>query len=87
MNDLLKVSLQQDLKSVSIDITNMYTNIPIKELIKATTLPVVLYGCETWSLTLRKGYNVCLFNNRMLKRICEPRRTKEITTKIRQFVW
>jgi hypothetical protein len=50
--------------------------------IKATTLPVVLHGCDTWSLTLREGYNVWLFNNRMLKRICEPRRNKEITTRI-----
>jgi hypothetical protein len=34
MNDLLEGPFKQDLKSVSFDITNMYSNIPITELIK-----------------------------------------------------
>jgi hypothetical protein len=32
-------------------------------------VPVVLYGCETWSLTLREVHKLCVFENRMLKRI------------------
>jgi len=32
-------------------------------------LPVVLYGCETWSLTLREELRLRVFENRMLRRI------------------
>jgi hypothetical protein len=32
-------------------------------------LPVVLYGCETWSLTLREEHRLRVFENRVLKRI------------------
>jgi hypothetical protein len=32
-------------------------------------LPVVLYGCETWSLTLRKERRLKVFENRVLRRI------------------
>jgi hypothetical protein len=37
-------------------------------------LPVVLYGCETWSLTLREERRLRVFENRVLKRICGPKR-------------
>jgi hypothetical protein len=39
-------------------------------------LPVVLYGCETWSLTLREEYRLRVFENRVLKRIFGPKRDK-----------
>ena len=32
-------------------------------------LPVVLYGCETWSLTLREERRLCMFESRVLRRI------------------
>jgi hypothetical protein len=32
-------------------------------------LPVVLYGCEAWSLSLSDGRRLRLFENRMLRRI------------------
>jgi hypothetical protein len=35
-------------------------------------LPVVLYGCETWSLTLRMEHGLRAFVNRALKRIFRP---------------
>jgi hypothetical protein len=35
---------------------------------------VVLYGCETWSLTLREEHRMRVFENRVLKRIFGPRR-------------
>jgi hypothetical protein len=38
------------------------------------TLPVVLYGCETWSLTLREEHRLRVFENRVLRRIFGPRR-------------
>ena len=33
------------------------------------TGPVVLYGCETWSLTLREERRLRVFENRVLRRI------------------
>jgi hypothetical protein len=41
---------------------------------KTITLPVVLYGCETWSLTLRKEHILRVFENRVLKSIFGPKR-------------
>jgi hypothetical protein len=37
-------------------------------------LPVVLYGCETSSLTLREKHKLRVFENRVLRRIFGPRR-------------
>ena len=39
-------------------------------------LPVVLYGCETWSLTLREERRLKVFENRMLRRVFGPKRDK-----------
>jgi hypothetical protein len=41
-------------------------------------LPVVLYGCETWWLTLREEHRLRVFENRVLRRIFGPRRDKVI---------
>jgi hypothetical protein len=35
---------------------------------------VVLYGCETWSLTLREEHRLRVFENRMPRRIFGPKR-------------
>jgi hypothetical protein len=32
-------------------------------------MPVVLYGCETWSLILREEHRLRVFENRVLRRI------------------
>ena len=37
-------------------------------------VPVVLYGCETWSLALRKERRLRVFENRELKKILGPKR-------------
>jgi hypothetical protein len=37
-------------------------------------LPVVLYGCDTWSLTLREEHRLRVFKNRVLRRIFGPKR-------------
>jgi hypothetical protein len=37
-------------------------------------LPVVLYGCETWSLTVREEHKLRVFENRVLRRIFGPKR-------------
>jgi hypothetical protein len=36
---------------------------------KTIILPVVLYGCETWSLTLREEHRLSVFENRVLRRV------------------
>jgi hypothetical protein len=43
----------------------------------SNVLPVVLYGCETWSLTLRKERRLRVFENRVLRRIFGPKRDEE----------
>jgi hypothetical protein len=35
---------------------------------------VVLYGCETWSLTVREEHRLRVFKNRVLRRIFGPKR-------------
>jgi hypothetical protein len=37
-------------------------------------LPVVLYGCETWSLTFKEECRLRVFENRVLRRIFGPKR-------------
>jgi len=48
-------------------------NIKIK-IHRTIILPVVLYGCETWSLTLREERRLRVFENRVLRRIFGPKR-------------
>jgi hypothetical protein len=50
----------------------------------AKLLPVVLYGCETWSLTLRKELRLRVFENRVLRRIFGPKRD-EVTGEWRRL--
>ena len=39
------------------------------EMNRTIILPFVLYGCETWSLTLREDHRLRLFENRMLRTV------------------
>jgi len=39
-------------------------------------LPVVLYGCEIWSSALREECRLRVFENRVLRRICGPKRVE-----------
>jgi hypothetical protein len=43
---------------------------------KTVILPLVLYGCETWSLTLREEHRSGVFKNRVLRRIFGPKHNK-----------
>ena len=47
-------------------------------------LPIVLYGCEIWSLTLRKEHQLRVFEKRVLRRIFGPRRD-EVTGEWREL--
>ena len=52
--------------------------------IKTIILPVVLYGCETWSLTLREERKLSVFENMVLRRIFGPR-SDEVTEEWRRL--
>jgi hypothetical protein len=50
-------------------------NLKIK-IYRTIILPFVLYGCETWSLTLREERKLKVFENKVLRRIFGPRRMR-----------
>jgi hypothetical protein len=58
-------------------------NVKVK-IYKTIILPVVLYGCETWSLALRKEHRLRVFENRVLRRIFGPKRD-EVTEDWREL--
>jgi hypothetical protein len=53
-----------------------YKNLKIK-IYKTLILPVVPYGCETWSLTLGEEHRLRVFENRALRRISGPKREED----------
>ena len=57
-------------------------NIKIK-IYRIIILPIDLYGCETWSLTLGEERRLRMFENRVLRRIFGPNRD-EVTGEWRQ---
>ena len=58
-------------------------NLKIK-INRSIILPVVLYGCETWSLTLREERRLWVFENRVLRRVFGPKRD-EVTGEWRKL--
>jgi hypothetical protein len=51
-------------------------NLKIK-IYRTVILPVVLYGCKTWSLTLGEEHRLRVFENRVLRRIFGHKREEE----------
>jgi hypothetical protein len=51
---------------------------------KTIILPLVLYGCDTWSLTLREEHRLRMFENRVLRKIFGPKRN-EVTGEWRKL--
>jgi len=60
-------------------------NLKIK-IYKTIILPVVLYDCETWSLTLREKCRLRVFENRILRRIFGPKRGNGESSTMRNFL-
>jgi hypothetical protein len=58
-------------------------NIKIK-IYRAIILPVVLYGCRTWSFTLTEGQRLRVFEYRVMKKIYGPR-SNEVTREWRRL--
>jgi hypothetical protein len=44
------------------------------KIYRTVILPVVLYGCETWSVRLREEHRLRVVENRVLRRIFGPKR-------------
>jgi len=61
----------QDISSSSL----LSNNIKIK-IYRTVILSVVMYGCETWSLTLTEEHRQRVFENRVLRKIFGPKREK-----------
>jgi hypothetical protein len=49
---------------------------------KTVILPVVLYECETWSLTFRDEHRLRVFENRVLRKIFGPKREEDGSCRI-----
>jgi hypothetical protein len=58
-------------------------NVTVK-IYKTIILPVVLYECETWSLTLREEHRLGVFEDRVVRRISGPKRD-EVTGEWRKL--
>jgi len=59
---------------VSIIIFCVSKSTAVIKIYRIIILPIVLYGCETWSLTLKKERRLKVFENRELRRIFGLRR-------------
>ena len=59
-------------------------NLKIK-IYKSIILRVVLYGCETWSLTLREERRLRVFENRVLRKLFGPNKRDEVTGEWRKL--
>jgi len=68
----LRADLSQGMLAIirakSFDFQFVSKNIKIK-IYQNVVLPAVLYGCETWSLTLREERRLRVFDNSVLRRI------------------
>jgi hypothetical protein len=54
----------------------LHKNLKIK-IHKTVILPLVLYGCETWSLTLGEEHRLRVFEKRVLRKIFGPKREED----------
>jgi hypothetical protein len=70
-------------------VQNLLSSLPLNNLkiriYKTIILPVVLYGCETWSPTLREEHRLTVFENRVLRRIFGTKRD-EVTGEWRKML-
>ena len=54
----------------------LFKNLKIK-IYRTNSLPVVLCGCETWSLVLREKRRLRVFENRVLRKIFGPTKDED----------
>ena len=54
--------------------SSLLSKTPKIKIYRTIILPVVLYGCETWSFTLREERRLRVFENTVLRRVFGPKR-------------
>jgi sorting nexin-29 len=65
--------------SVQILLSSLLVSKSLKiKIHKTVILPLVLYGCEAWFLTLREEHRLRVFVNRVLRRIFGPKREEDV---------
>jgi hypothetical protein len=69
------ISVSSKLNFCVLDVLTVIPFVKV-EVYRTIILPVVLYGCETWSLTMREECRLRVFENRMLRSIFGPKRVK-----------
>jgi hypothetical protein len=74
----------REIKSKTLYTTRVYIFIKECNSCITTILPVVLYGCETWSLILSEERKLRIFENRVLRWIFGPKRD-EVTGECRRL--
>jgi len=82
----MKIEVRECLLSSGADLLFsrlLYKNLKIK-IYRTIILPVVLYGCETWSLTMREERRLRVFQSRVLRRLFGPK-MDEVTEKWRKL--
>ena len=91
-------SIQEDIKSrlklgnaCYYSVQNLWSssllskNLKIK-IYRTIILPVVLYGCKIWSLTLREERRLRVFENRVLRRVFGPKRDEVTGERINYII-
>jgi hypothetical protein len=78
-----RIDLAQDRIQSLLSSRLLSKNLKIR-IYKRIILPVVLHGCETWSLTLREEHRLRVFENRVLRRMFGPKRD-EVTGEWRKL--
>ena len=71
-------------QNLRIHVSYVSKNTKIK-IYRTIILPVVLYGCETWSLILREERRLRVFEGRVLRRIFGPNRD-EVTGELGNYL-
>ncbi|KAJ4435343.1 hypothetical protein ANN_17955 [Periplaneta americana] len=75
-------------KEIGLEVNPEKTNLLSKNLkvriYKTVILPVVLYGCETWTVTLREEHRLRVFENKVLRKIFGAKRD-EVTGEWRKL--
>ena len=70
----LKSEKACDLSVQNLLSTSLQSKTMTIQIYRTIILPIVFYGCETWSLTLREERSLRVYESRVLRRIFGPRR-------------
>ncbi|KAJ4444588.1 hypothetical protein ANN_06384 [Periplaneta americana] len=70
--------------STGVDFRLLSKNLKVR-IYKTVILPVVLYGCETWTLTLREEHRLRVFENKVLRKIFGAKRDEVRTGEWRKL--